>query len=80
MINLGMLLAASSPVARDHRGMFEFIIKESGHEGSDGKGRKSPSLFFSFPTLPARALRSFPSPLSRAFRLSRVLGCFPIPT
>ena len=31
-------------------GIFELIIKESGDEGSDGKGRKS--LFFSFPSLP----------------------------
>ena len=33
--------AASSPVARDHWGIFELIIKESGDEGSDVKGRKS---------------------------------------
>ena len=32
---------ASSPVTRDHWGIFELIIKESGDEGSDGKGRKS---------------------------------------
>ena len=59
---------ASSPVVRDHWVIFEFkIIKESGDEGSDGKGRKSerpfPSLSVSFPSLPARALRSFPSSL-----------------
>ena len=64
---------ASSPVVRDHWVIFEFkIIKESGDEGSDGKGRKSegpfPSLSVSFPSLPARALRSFPSSLSRASR------------
>ena len=44
---------ASSSVARDHWGIFELIIKESGDEGSDGKRRKSeatfPSLSFSFP-------------------------------
>ena len=32
---------ASSPVARDHWGIFELIIKESGDKGSDGKGRKN---------------------------------------
>ena len=32
---------ASSPVARDHWGIFELIIKESGDEGSDGNGRSS---------------------------------------
>jgi len=74
MINLGLLLVSLSPVARDHWGIFELIIKESGDKGRDGKGRKSPSLFLSFPTLAARALRSFPS------SLSRVLGCSPIPT
>ena len=37
---------ASSPVARDHRVIFEFkIIEESGDEGSDGKGRKSEGPF-----------------------------------
>ena len=30
--------SASSPVARDLWGTFELIIKESGYEGSDGKG------------------------------------------
>ena len=35
--------AASSPVARDHWGIFELIIKESGDEGSDGMGRTFPS-------------------------------------
>ena len=73
---------ASSPVARDHWGIFELIIKESGNEGSDGKGRKReatfPSLSFSFPSLPARALRSFPSSLSRASHLSRMLASSPI--
>ena len=74
-------MSASSPVARDHRGIFELIIKESEDEGSDGKRRKReaafPSLSFSFPSLPARALRSFPSSLSRA---SRMLASSPIPT
>ena len=81
MINLGMLLAASSPVARDHWGIFELIIKESGDEGRDGKERKSPPLFFSFPTLPGRALRSFPSSLPRASRLFRLawLACSRVP-
>ena len=64
---------ASSPVVSDHWVIFEFkIIKESGDEGSDGKERKSegpfPSLSVSFPSLPARALRSFPSSLSRTSR------------
>ena len=75
---------ASSPVARDLWGIFELIIKESEDEGSDGKGRKSeatfPSLSFSFPSLPARALRSFPSFLARASRLFRVLASSPIPS
>ena len=35
------LVTASSPVARDHWGIFELIIKESGDEGSNEKGRKS---------------------------------------
>ena len=73
-----------SPVARDHWGIFELIIKESGDEGSDGKGRKSevtfPSLSFSFPSLPACALRSFPASLSRASRISCVLASPPIPS
>ena len=73
-----------SPVARDHWGIFELIIKESGDEGSDGKGRKSeatfPPLSFSFPSLPACALRSFPASLSRASRLSCVLASPPIPS
>ena len=30
--------SASSLVARDHWGIFELIIKESGDKGSDGKG------------------------------------------
>ena len=37
----GICHPASSPVARDHWGVFKLIIKESGDEGSDGKGRKS---------------------------------------
>ena len=69
--------STSSPVARDHWEIFELIIKESGDKGSDGKGRKSEAFSFSFPSLPARALRSFPSSLSRA---SRVLASSPIPT
>ena len=48
--------SASSPVARDHWGIFELIIKESGDEGSDGKGRKSSLLFL--PITP----RSLPNP------------------
>ena len=34
-------LLASPPAALVHWGIFELIIKESGDEGSDGKGRKS---------------------------------------
>ena len=51
------VVPASSPVARDHWRKFELIIRESGDEGSDGKGRKSeatfPSLSFFFPLLAA---------------------------
>ena len=69
-IGKNMLRPASSPVARDHFwGIFELIIQESGDEESDGKGRKKK-------TIPAwaGALRSFPSPPSRASRLPPALA------
>ena len=65
---MSLFASASSPVARNHWGKFELIIRERGDEGS------------SFPSLPARTLRSFPSSLSCASRLSRVLTSSPIPT
>ena len=60
------------------RGIFELIIEESGGERSDDKGRKKKPLTnspfsllqFYFPSLPLRAVRSFPSFLSRASHLS----------
>ena len=66
-----MLRPASSPVARDHFwGILELIIRESGSKESDGKGSKK--------TIPARAgaLRSFPSPPSRASRLPPALSYY----
>lgn len=59
--------------------VFELINKESGGEGSDGKGEKKKRymisqaflfLSFYFPSPPARALRSFPSSYARASRSS----------
>ena len=38
LVKKGLPDSASSPVARDLWGIFELIIKESGYEGSDGKG------------------------------------------
>lgn len=68
LMNMSLFASASSPVARNHWGKFELIIRERGDEGS------------SFPSLPARALRLFPSSLSCTSRLSRVLTSSPIPT
>ena len=66
--NMSLFASASSPVARDHWGKFELIIRERGDEGS------------SFPSLPASTLCSFLSSLSCASHLSRVLTSSPIPT
>ena len=66
-MKMSLFASASSPVARNHWGKFELIIRERGDEGS------------SFPSLPTHALRSFPSSLSCASRLSRVLTSSPIP-
>ena len=67
-MKMSLFASASSPVARNHWGKFELIIRERGDEGS------------SFPSHPVRALRSFPSSISCASRLSRVLTSSPIPT
>ena len=69
------------------RGIFELIIEESRGERSDDKGRKKKPLTnspfsllqFYFPSLPPRAVRSFPSFLSRASRLSPALALFACP-
>ena len=69
------------------RGIFELIIEESGGERSDDKGRKKKPLTnspfsllqFYFPSLPPRAVRSFPSFLSRASRLSPALTLLACP-
>ena len=66
--NMSLFASASSPVARDHWEKFELIIRERGDKGS------------SFPSLPTRTLRSFPSSLSCASHLSCVLTSSPIPT
>ena len=78
------VVPASSPVARDHWRKFELIIRESGDEGSDGKGRKKRSDFpLSLLFLPITrrlhgAKRLFPSSLSRAclarLRLGKACG------
>ena len=60
---------ASSPVARDHWGIFELIIKESGDEGSDGKGRKSPLSLLFLPITPRS--RSTLVPIIPPSRFSR---------
>ena len=62
VMNMSLFASASSPVARNHWRKCDLIIRERGDEGS------------SFPSLPAHALRSFPSSLSRASRLYRVLA------
>ena len=70
---------ASSPVARDHWGIFELIIKESGDEGGDGKGRKSfllvnPYLRLIFPETPSTQLFArWLSPSSQIARLRSFL-------
>ena len=45
-MNMSLFASVSSPVARNHRGKFELIIRERGDEGS------------SFPSLPTHALHT----------------------